>query len=77
MENKQRQKTLLERVLYIRLKIGRYAGEIKDVISEAARQMLADGRAEDPYAPGPDLDCAPAHTILRPAETAKRGKRRS
>lgn len=32
----------------LRLKIGRYAGEIKDVAPEIARQLLDDGNATDP-----------------------------
>jgi hypothetical protein len=30
------------------LKIGRYAGELKDVRADIAAQMIEDGRAEDP-----------------------------
>jgi hypothetical protein len=32
--------------MYLRLKTGRYAGEVRDVEIRAARVMLADGRAE-------------------------------
>lgn len=32
----------------LRLKIGRYAGEIRDFEPADARQMIADGRAADP-----------------------------
>ena len=32
----------------VRLQIGRYAGELRDVEPEAAREMIADGRATDP-----------------------------
>jgi hypothetical protein len=32
----------------VRLKIGRYAGEIKDVEPVIANEMIADGRATDP-----------------------------
>lgn len=32
----------------VRLRIGRYAGEIKDVAPDVAKQMIADGRATDP-----------------------------
>lgn len=32
----------------LRLKIGRYAGEIRDVAPDVAHQMIADGRATDP-----------------------------
>jgi hypothetical protein len=34
--------------LEIRLKIGRYAGEIKDVEAVIAHQLIDDGRATDP-----------------------------
>jgi len=33
----------------VRVKIGRYAGEIQDIPAPEAKLMLADGRAEDPY----------------------------
>lgn len=36
--------------MYIRLKYGAYAGEIRDIQGEAARGLLNSGRAEDPYA---------------------------
>lgn len=36
--------------MYVRMKFGRYAGEIRDIASVEARIMLADGRAEDPFA---------------------------
>ncbi|MHB8303351.1 MAG: hypothetical protein ACYDC6_11020 [Acidobacteriaceae bacterium] len=36
--------------MFIRMKVGRYAGEIRDVQNEAARMLLAKGAAEDPYA---------------------------
>jgi hypothetical protein len=49
-------------MMEVRLKIGRYDGEIKDLAPEVAKQMIADDRAEDPrLAPGPDNDCAPAY----------------
>lgn len=32
----------------VRMKSGRYAGELRDVRPDCARQMIADGRAEDP-----------------------------
>jgi hypothetical protein len=35
--------------MYVRVLTGRYAGEIRDIRSDAAKQMLADGRATDPY----------------------------
>lgn len=33
--------------MYVRVLTGRYAGEIRDIRSDAAKQMLADGRAVD------------------------------
>lgn len=33
--------------MFVRLLIGRYAGEVRDVLTPIARQMVADGRAED------------------------------
>lgn len=30
------------------MKSGRYAGELRDVRPDCAKQMIADGRAEDP-----------------------------
>lgn len=36
--------------MLVRSLIGRYAGEIVDIKSDSARQMLADGRAEKPSA---------------------------
>ena len=33
--------------MLVRLLIGRYAGEVRDVFTPVARQMVADGRAED------------------------------
>ncbi len=36
------------------MKIGRYAGEIVDIQSDAAHRLLNAGSAEDPYAPPVD-----------------------
>ncbi len=36
--------------MFIRMNVGRYAGEIRDVQNEAARMLLEKGAAEDPYA---------------------------
>lgn len=41
--------------MFVRMKIGRYAGEIVDIQADAAHRLLAQGSAEDPYAP-----CEPA-----------------
>lgn len=32
----------------VRLKIGRYAGELRDIPAPEAKQMIEDGRAVDP-----------------------------
>jgi hypothetical protein len=37
--------------MFIKMKIGRYAGEIIDVQANCARRLLDSGQAEDPYAP--------------------------
>lgn len=39
--------------MYVRVLTGRYAGEVRDIRSDAAKQMLADGRAMDADAPWP------------------------
>lgn len=33
----------------IRLLFGKYKGEIRDVESQTAREMIADGRAKNPF----------------------------
>jgi hypothetical protein len=38
--------------MQVRLKTGRYAGELQDVRPDCARQMIADGRASDPRLEG-------------------------
>jgi hypothetical protein len=61
------------------VKIGRYAGELRDLRPDCAREMIADGRAEDPrLIPGPDSDCAPAYSALQidPTSPAARKRRR-
>jgi hypothetical protein len=69
--------------MHVRLLTGRYAGEIRDVRSDAARQMLADGRAADPdSAVGGIVDAEPllvgevVHDHFIPAATAARMKTR-
>jgi hypothetical protein len=36
--------------MQLRIKIGRYAGEIREFPFTVARDLLANGRAENPYA---------------------------
>jgi len=40
----------------VRLKYGRYVGELRDIPTPEAEQMIADGRAEDPRVESPDTD---------------------
>jgi hypothetical protein len=54
------------------MKIGRYAGEIRDVRPDCAREMIADGRAEHPCS----FETKLPNTSARNGET-KTGKRRS
>ena len=54
----------------VRLKIGRYAGEIRDIPATEAKLMLADGRAEDPYAEL--IEEAPAASAPAPKPKKKR-----
>ncbi len=39
--------------MYVRVLTGRYAGEVRDIRADAAKQMLADGRAMEEDAPWP------------------------
>jgi hypothetical protein len=56
--------------MIVRMLIGRYAGEIRDIAPGAARAMLEAGRAEDPYAPAlepePEAEAAAAPARRRP-----------
>ena len=66
--------------MYVRLNIGRYAGEIRDVVSEAARQMLADGRASDPFALPPEpavLAASESVPVATPVAAPATRKKRS
>jgi hypothetical protein len=54
--------------MYLREKDGKYAGEIRDFPPDVARQLLASGRAENPY-----LD--PAPEIKLPVSTPKAAKK--
>lgn len=56
----------------VRVKIGRYAGEIQDIPAPEAKLMLADGRAEDPYAePAEQAIDAPIEPQALPAKPKK------
>ena len=58
----------------IRVKIGRRAGEICDIAPEAARAMLADGRAERAYPdrlPAPEPIPAPVFVGKSPNRARK------
>lgn len=39
--------------MYLRIKIGRYAGEIREFAPTVARDLLDSGRAENPFADQP------------------------
>lgn len=69
--------------MLIRLKFGRYSGEIQDIAPEAALAMLNDGRAEYPD-PRPqeeilggafDLDASAGAERVSPPRRGKRTKR--
>lgn len=46
--------------MYVRMKIGRYAGEIQDVRPDVARDLISSGRGEDPFAAPKVAPLAPA-----------------
>ena len=59
--------------MYLREKDGKYAGEIRDFPPEVARNLLATGRAENPYAepaPAPVLPVVQAQAV----KAAKKGR---
>lgn len=56
--------------MFILLKSGRYAGEIHDIEAVSARAMLADGRAEDPYADPAPVEEAIAAAADTPSDIA-------
>jgi hypothetical protein len=62
--------------MLLRLKIGFYAGEIREFPFTVARDLLKNGRAEDPFAKpfvaAPELQLEPAKPVER---TGKRGRR--
>jgi hypothetical protein len=49
--------------MLLRLKTGRYAGEVREVPFVVARDLLAQGRAENPFAQQPVAE--------KPAQIAK------
>jgi hypothetical protein len=62
----------------VRLNIGRYAGDIRDVEPEAARALIAAGNATDPRfeATEPELVLAGADELpVTPAKPKKKGSR--
>jgi hypothetical protein len=65
--------------MFVRMKTGRSEGELLDVAPEAARAMLADGRATYAYAdqrPPAEPDCeipADARAALAPIEKPHHG----
>jgi len=51
--------------MLLRVKDGLYKGEIRDFAPEAARTLLASGRAENPYAdPAPEAPRMHAQTAV-------------
>ncbi len=59
--------------MYLREKDGKYAGAIRDFPPEVARNLLATGRAENPYAEpavAPSLPVVRAQT-LKPARKGR------
>lgn len=57
----------------VRMKFGRYNGEIRDIEPVAARAMLVDGRAERPDAQRErEISAASASTSVKPVRRAKR-----
>lgn len=61
--------------MFLRVLIGRYSGEIREFAPEAARAMLADGRAENPYldTPGPPLILAPVQADVSAKRASRKG----
>jgi hypothetical protein len=58
----------------LRLKIGRYAGEIKDIAPGVAQQMIKDGNATDPRFEG-ELPAQPAPVAeVQPPARARRSR---
>jgi hypothetical protein len=68
--------------MYVLVKVGRYAGELRDIAPEAAHAMIADGRAENPYdlsrkAPAVSEPAAPTEKpSARELRKKKKGGRR-
>ena len=63
--------------MFLRLKIGLYAGEIREFPPEVARNLLAQGRAENPYAEPSSVPAVPTVVAALPAKSApaKRNRR--
>ncbi|MBS1803518.1 MAG: hypothetical protein JST28_09125 [Acidobacteria bacterium] len=39
--------------MFVRFKDGRYSGEIREVLPQIGKELIAAGRAENPYADAP------------------------
>ena len=62
--------------MFIRLKFGSYAGEIRDIQAEAARELLNSDRAEDPYAPPVEvIHAATTQPVLQLSGELKRKRK--
>lgn len=66
--------------MLIRMLVGRYSGEIRDVQNEAARMLMEKGAAENPYSditPVVAEIAAPQSTATRRPPKTKRAKVRA
>lgn len=58
--------------MFLKSKIGRYAGEVREYSPEAARALLNSGRAINPHAPHSEERRLPASGQPKIERTAKR-----
>ena len=63
----------------VRMRFGRYEGQIVDLENESALAMLKDGRAENPYLDAPlgAVEAHPASSSAKPADQAAGKKAKS
>jgi hypothetical protein len=59
--------------MFLRVKDGFYAGQIREFAPEAGRALVAAGRAENPYAEPPRVDVRPPTSI--PVSPKKKGRK--
>jgi hypothetical protein len=61
-----------EILMLIREKDGRYAGEIRDFPSHIAHELIATGRAENPYVePAPAIDIEEPRPVVQPRRSSR------